>query len=146
MIAAWSVLFLLIPCLNCFGTNLEKEKMSATKVSILSEEEKDWYHKFQNGSFVFDGWKQISHDIVSNFPDKERKKIKRSLHVLGEKIGVEWSKDNAIRKIDTDMLRKWGDTLDKAVEHGINHVHKTIRHVEREVDNILHDRLVPGQE
>ena len=140
------ILFILSPYVNCFGSTPEKqingveqeERVTVnTILSKLSHEEKEWYEKFQNGIPFFDGWKQISHNIISDFPDRDQIKLKESLKTLGKKIGVEWCRDNAVRRIDTEMLRKWGKVLDKAVDHGIAHVTDTINRVEKEVDDIL---------
>ena len=169
LIMSGCVLFLLFPCVNCFGSlpekdtnSLEKENKAGVKtidiesgqnekmmleagLSQLSQEEKEWYLKFQNGIPFFDGWKQISHDIISRFPDGDRIKLKENLRILGKKIGIEWCKDNAVRRIDTDMLRKWGEILNNAVDHGINHVADTINRVEKEVDDILINKFSSTQ-
>lgn len=113
-----------------------------SQIAQMSEKEKIWYLKFQNGIPFFDGWKDISQNIISNFPEEEKDRIKTSLKKLGNKIGIEWAKDNAIRKIDTDMLRGWGKKLEKAIDKGFKHVTETVHRVEREVDEILSSKLM----
>lgn len=145
------ILFLLYPCANCFGFTPETEINEGEKVMVdsnlykLSQEEKDWYGKFQNGIPFFDGWKQISQNLIADFPYEDRIHLKENLKDLGEKIGIEWCKDNAVRKIDTEMLRQWGKVLSKAVDDGIAHVTDTINRVEKEVDDILISKFSSAQ-
>ena len=145
---AWLILFLLFTHIESFGSQLEGEKQGEFKndISQLSEEEMDWYQRFQNGIPFFDGWKKISHDIVTQFPHNDRTIVKESLKSLGKKIGIEWCKDNSIRKIDTGMLRAWGESLNEAVDRGKKHLSDAINRVEKEVDGILTDKFASNQE
>ncbi len=159
--------FLCLPCLYSFASLDETEKnidnrlvekkqdaasvlqehttepkgSTMSKLSQLTDEEKSWFLKFQNGIPFFDGWKDISKNILSSFPEEKKEKIKEHLKILGDKIGIEWAKDNSIRKIDTDMLRQWGKKLNKAVDKGFRQVAETISRVENEVDEILTKKL-----
>ncbi len=163
-----TIFLLLVPVVYCFGSSAgietpkgkavaaeTKENDSAPhnkdavgkedvqkQIAQMSEKEKTWFLKFQNGIPFFDGWKDISQNIISNFPEQEKERIKTSLKKLGNKIGIEWAKDNAIRKIDTDMLRGWGKKLEKALDKGFKHVTETVHRVDREVDEILSATLM----
>ena len=80
-------------------------------IERLSPEEKKWFARFQKGTFFAKGWQGISADILEKTPDELRPQQRVALESLGYKIGSEWSKDNEVRKIDTDMLRQWADQL-----------------------------------
>jgi len=116
------------------------------QMAQMSDEEKNWFLKFQNGIPFFDGWKDISQNIISNFPEEEKKKIKTNLKKLGDKIGIEWAKDNAIRKIDTDMLRGWGKKIKKSLDKGFKQVFETVHRVDREVDEVLSSKSMSKKE
>lgn len=51
-----------------------------------------------------------------NTTRKQEEELQRSLNYLGIRIGCEWSKNNDVRKINTDMLEQWGSELQKAAE------------------------------
>lgn len=83
----------------------------------LSKEEKEWFTTFQEGTFYVQGWKEISAEILDKIKQKNEKKVlRRSLNLLGIRIGYEWSKRNDIRKINTEMLEQWGAELQKTAE------------------------------
>ena len=83
----------------------------------LSKEEQEWFTTFQEGTFYVQGWKGITTEILDKIKHKNKKKVlRRSLDLLGIRIGCEWSKNNDIRKIDTDMLERWGAELQKTAE------------------------------
>jgi len=103
----------------------------------LSEDEQHWYAKFQNGLMFFDGWKQISEDILLSLPVDERPEAKALLGTLGIRIGTEWSKDNSIRKIDTDQLHEWGKRLRHAKENGAEILQNELNVISTEVESIL---------
>ncbi len=147
MIVTCSFFFISSSCVNCLASQLDEEEsvMVKTNEALLSKVEEDWYHKFQNGIMFFDGWKKISHDLITSFPDGDQIKLKENLNLLGRKIGIEWCKDNAIRKINTEKLHKWGEMLIKAVEHGQKNISDTINRVEKEVDEILLEKVASSQ-
>ena len=83
----------------------------------LSEDEKEWFATFQEGTFYVQGWKAITSKILEKIQQEgEKQKLRRSLNHLGIRIGCEWSKSNDIRKINTDMLEQWGSELEKTAE------------------------------
>jgi len=135
------IILVALLCTNCFASIVEtgQKNQLESSLSQLSKHEKEWYQKFHNGILFFSGWKQITQDLVSKFSHRDELNLENNLRILGEKIGLEWCKENDVRKINTEMLRKWGDMLSKAVDHGINQVTKTINYVETEVDTILNN-------
>lgn len=103
----------------------------------LNSEEQKWYNKFQKGGLFFDGWQEISQDVVAKVPEEEKLKTKVTMQVLGDKIGSEWCKKNDIRKISTDMLKEWGSQLRKAVASSSSQITPVIHSIEYEVDALL---------
>lgn len=112
--------------------NIDKDALSK-----LTAEEKEWYDKFQNGLLFFDGWQQISSDILACLPPEEKGGARFLLKTIGVKIGTEWSRDNSIRKIDTDQLQSWGKRLKKARKESVTLVADTLKRIASEVDAIL---------
>jgi hypothetical protein len=83
----------------------------------LSKEEQEWFTTFQEGTFYVQGWKEITTEILGKIQqESEREALRRSLNLLGIRIGCEWSKNNDVRKINTDMLEQWGAELQKIAE------------------------------
>lgn len=103
----------------------------------LSNQEREWYFKFQNGNLFFDGWKEICKKVLQKLPATEEKKTSLILESLGRRIGAEWAKNNSIRRIDNDHLRDWGERLSQAREVGGDHLTKTVESISMEVDRIL---------
>jgi hypothetical protein len=103
----------------------------------LKAEEKTWYIKFHNGGFLFDGWKKLTQKILLNVPHDQKNETKNILHQLGEKIGSEWCRDNSIRKIDTEMLLKWGGNLKETLDSDPERITEAIRTIDTDVNKIL---------
>ena len=80
----------------------------------LTPRERKWYHIFQDGVPLFDGWKKITQAVVEKFPEHEREGRLAAMQALGFKIGHEWSRDNRVRKVNTEALRAWGQDLRQA--------------------------------
>lgn len=103
----------------------------------LSEQERQWYRRFQEGVLFFDGWSEISEELLAVFPKEEWPTRKVMMQRLGVKIGTEWAKDNDTRKIDTDMIQQWGDLLRGAFSQGTEETLTVLHTIEAEVDSIL---------
>ncbi len=119
--------------------SIEKRLLQSNLQSIeeLDEEAREWFEKFQEGGMLFDGWKEISDDVVEQVPDDEKIKTKVTMLALGIRIGCEWSKENDVRKISTTMLKKWGKQLRKTVADTPVQIPMVINSIEAEVDTLL---------
>lgn len=113
------------------------DELIYTVPTDLNEDEKYWFVKFQEGNLFADGWQEITKSILAKTPVKERNKQKALLARLGEKIGLEWCKDNDSRKIDTSMLQSWGKQLKNTAKKDPDRLGMLIASIDREVDTIL---------
>ncbi|MBF0411794.1 MAG: hypothetical protein HQK70_03670 [Desulfamplus sp.] len=104
---------------------------------MYSKEEGDWFKKFQDGTLLVKGWKGQMKEIMKPFISPEKEKLHQQLEMLGERIGREWSRDNTLRRIDTKMLQKWGESLVSAKEGGSDALVSQIQRINDEVDTLL---------
>gem|GEM_PF-1066910 len=118
---------------------IEKRLLQVTDSSIesLDDNARDWYAKFQKGGLFFDGWQEISADVVEKVPEENKIKTKVTMLALGIKIGCEWSKENDVRKITTAMLQEWGRKLRETVSESPEQLVVVISSIESEVDELL---------
>ena len=103
----------------------------------LDDKARCWYAKFQKGGFFYNGWQQISEDVVARVADEEKLKARIIMLTLGVKIGCEWSKENDVRKITTPMLRTWGKKLRSTVADSPDNILVVINSIEYEVNELL---------
>jgi len=103
----------------------------------LSPGEKKWFQRFQEGVPLFAGWKKITQSVVEKFPEHEREQRMVIMRELGLKIGSEWSRDDHIRKVDTDMLRLWGKELRQAGVENHLQIAKVMFKIEKEINSLL---------
>lgn len=118
---------------------IEKKLLHVSNSSLesLGEKERAWYETFQEGGLLFDGWQEISDKVVAKVPEDKKVKTKVTMLALGLKIGCEWSKENEVRKISTDMLKDWGKMIRKTVKNSPESIFVVISSIESEVDTIL---------
>jgi hypothetical protein len=107
-------------------------------LDTLTPGEKKWFQRFQDGAPFLDGWKKITQSVVAKFPEQERAQRLAVMRELGLKIGSEWSRDDHIRKVDTDMLRAWGRELRQAGAENHVQLAKVLFKIEKEVNHLLH--------
>ena len=115
------------------GVGQPAEEVLAT----LTPGERKWYYRFQEGIPCFDGWKKITQAVVEKFPEPERETRIATMQTLGMKIGHEWSRDNRVRKVNTDMLRAWGRELRKAGAENHIQLAQALYKIDSEVDTLL---------
>jgi hypothetical protein len=104
---------------------------------MIKKTEDENYQKFLKGTFWIKGWDVRAKEILTVVPDGNKVEIKNLLSELGEKIGREWSKDPLVRKIDSGMLRKWGNELKKVIAEDQADLVKYLRVLEEKVNKIL---------
>jgi hypothetical protein len=104
---------------------------------MTAKQERDWLKKFYEGTFLAKGWKAQVRELLKDFNGEERDAANDLLDDLGEKIGREWSKDNAVRRIDTVQLKQWGASLTSARKKGPDALIAEIRAIDQTVDEML---------
>ncbi|MCF6188704.1 MAG: hypothetical protein L3J49_14670, partial [Desulfobulbaceae bacterium] len=102
-------------------------------LNSLNQEERRWFKTFQEGTFLIDGWQTITEELLANTPEELREHQKKRLDRLGLKIGLEWSKDNDIRRVDTRMLQQWGKTLKKTAKKNPDQLPEIIVSIDQEI-------------
>jgi hypothetical protein len=104
---------------------------------MTSRHEQEWFKKFYEGTFLVKGWKTQMRELLQDFQGNEKDAINDLLNNLGEKIGREWAKDNAVRRIDTAKLQQWGASLTNARKKGKDVLAEEIRIIDATVDEML---------
>ena len=126
-------------CQTPASTTGEISKPSAQVVAPTSHssEQEGWFKTFQDGNILSKGWREISAEIMTDLPPEQRSSQKVLLDDLGRKIGMEWSRPNSVRRINSRMLIHWGDELRKVAHQNPGQLAATIACINREVDSIL---------
>ncbi len=106
-------------------------------LNSLSLEEQEWFRTFQEGTFLIDGWQTITEELLASTPENLREHQKKRLDQLGLKIGLEWSRDNDIRRVDTRMLQQWGKALKKTAKKNPEQLPEVIVSIDQEINSIL---------
>ena len=106
-------------------------------LSKLTPEERKWYKTFQEGTFLIAGWQEISKEILENTPPELREHQRQRLEQLGRIIGMEWCKDNAVRRVDNKMLKEWGDALKETARTNPEQLPEVIASIDKQLNNIL---------
>ncbi len=102
-----------------------------------TKDEREYYRKFYEGTFLIKGWKDRIKEILKHISDADRELARERLEKLGGKIGGEWARDNAVRRVDTPMLQKWGGRLKKAKSMGPGVLADEIGRIDGEVNGII---------
>jgi len=103
----------------------------------LTPEERGWFKTFQEGNILSIGWQEISAEIMDKTPPEQKEAQLVALENLGTKIGIEWSRPNGVRKVDSSMLLEWGDILRKTARTNPQQLAKAIDYIDQEVDAVL---------
>lgn len=104
---------------------------------MANKDQREWYKKFYEGTFLVKGWKSRMNEILKGLPAEDRGEMGQQLEDLGRKIGMEWSRPNDVRKIDTAHLQRWGNDLKSAKQKGSKALADRIKQLSREVDKAL---------
>ncbi|WP_310598698.1 hypothetical protein [Desulfobulbus sp.] len=105
--------------------------------SSLNSEERKWFQIFQEGNLLSEGWQDISAEILAKTPPEQRPAQKVALDNLGKKIGMEWCRPNAVRRVDSSMLVAWGDILRTTARKNPQQLAMAIAYIDQKVDAAL---------
>jgi hypothetical protein len=84
-----------------------------------------WYRRFWTGDCkglpfrCFGGkpnWNEIAHSLISRATPPQREAVTVQACRLGREIGFEWSRPNAVRRIDTGDLQMLNRILEKSAD------------------------------
>lgn len=103
----------------------------------LTPAERSWFRTFQEGNFLSIGWQAISAEIMAKTPPDQQSSQKIALDNLGRKIGMEWCRPNAVRKVNSSMLKEWGDILRKTARTNPQELASAIAYIDRKVTAVL---------
>jgi len=105
----------------------------------MTSDEKRWFYVFLEGNAFFCGWNEISENLLARIPDRDEREMQRdALQELGFKIGIEWAKNNDVRRIDNSLLMKWGNELKEAAKKIPDHIPEVIAEIDSQVNYILY--------
>ena len=74
-----------------------------------------WVQRFYKGGNLVPGWLAVSEQVLQRLNTAEQASVGGRLQQLGMRIGAEWAKDNAARRINTRMVGVWRDALLEAL-------------------------------
>lgn len=109
-----------------FVNPLCRSYVSSADLRFDSAEHTRWYRRFWTGDCdrlfaCFPGapnWNEIAAQLIARGGGGERAALQPKVCALGQRIGLEWSREHAVRRISTadlhrysDMLRSSGDAL-----------------------------------
>ena len=98
-------------------------------------EYRKWLKTFYEGSFLVKGWTARKKELLASM--KGQGEAEKILDELGKLIGEEWAKDNRIRKIDTDDVKKWGEQLQEAKGEPDKKIIAELKKIKKEVTKTL---------
>ena len=104
---------------------------------MAKKNQQEWYKKFHEGTFLVQGWKSRMKEILEGLSPEDKGEMRVMLENLGIRIGMEWARENEIRRIDTPQLQSWGQALRKARQNGPEALAERIQQLNEEVDQRL---------
>lgn len=60
------------------------------------------------------GWADRERDLMKKVAAPDAERARAALAETGRALAAEWAKDNSVRKISTDDLRRWGSEFSDA--------------------------------
>lgn len=98
-------------------------------------EYRKWLKTFYEGSFLVKGWTARKKELLASMEGQGEAEI--ILDELGKLIGEEWAKDNHIRKIDTDDVKRWGEQLQETKGKLDKKIIAELKKIKKEVTKTL---------
>jgi hypothetical protein len=74
-----------------------------------------WVTRFYEGYTPVPGWLDMTQQVLARLPQQQHAAINARLFELGARIGAEWAKDNAVRRLNTRSAGVWRDALLEAL-------------------------------
>lgn len=100
-----------------------------------------WVQIFYRGNLLAEGWTNLAKQVIARIKGKPvQQKTIKTINRLGRRISEEWSKDNGVRKIDTQDLNSFGRQLKEAMKHDNGSgdaIHKALEKIDEVVSKKL---------
>jgi hypothetical protein len=102
------------------ATSVSAQAVSQDGIAFDDAKHRAWYVRFWTGSckevrgVCLSGapyWGEIMQRLIANVPASQQEKLRTRLIVLGQRIGYEWAKENAVRRINNDHIKTWSSDL-----------------------------------
>ena len=77
-----------------------------------------WVTQFYTGTSLAPGWLNLTSQVLERIDVSRRVAVSDRLFELGGRIGSEWAKHNAVRRLNTRNAAVWRDALIESIEHG----------------------------
>lgn len=74
-----------------------------------------WVQRFYAGNNLVPGWTTMTLELQARVKSSGWQAVAPRLQALGERIAVEWAKDNSLRRINTRCAAVWRDALQEAL-------------------------------
>ena len=132
----------LLPPLQYFQRSYQSDPHN--QVSQSEQEYLDWVISFYQGSLLYPtGWLDVEAAILTIATPQERRLEYLRLRDLGALIAAEWSKHNAVRRIDNRLLSLWGSMLQLAP--AAEQLSRYIEVIGADIEQILQGTLDPAE-
>jgi len=116
IVSGLSGLFLTVAC----ATVVPAQQVTRDGIAFDDAKHRGWYVRFWTGSckelkvICLSGapyWSEIMQRLLANVPADRQERLRTRLVLLGQSIGYEWAKENAIRRIDNGHIKSWSADL-----------------------------------
>jgi hypothetical protein len=102
-----------------------------------------WVLRFYEGYNLAPGWLEMTAQVRERVAPAQWSQIEDRLWQLGQRIGAEWSKDNAVRRFGTRAAAAWRDALLEALAQ--DDLDAYLTRLEQDVAALLDGSLDPEQ-
>jgi len=99
----------------------------------------DWVLRFYRGYSFYPGWGHQEKTLAKMMTAEEWAALAPRVGELARVISTEWSKDNRVRKLDSDMLVLWGGVLKKAA--GLRRVDAAVARLHEDAEAVSAGKL-----
>jgi hypothetical protein len=99
------------------------------------KEYRKWLKTFYEGNFMVKGWTATKEELIASM-DRQGE-AEKLLDELGKLIGEEWAKNNRIRKIDTEDVKRWGKQLQEAKGESDERIIAELKKIKKDVAKAL---------
>jgi hypothetical protein len=102
------------------ATAVPAQQVSQDGIAFDDAKHRGWYVRFWTGSckelkvICMSGapyWGEIMQRLLAAVPAERQERLRTRLVLLGQGIGYEWAKENAVRRINNAHIKSWSSDL-----------------------------------